>query len=134
MTNFLSVILPGCVVKRKELNRPFCALLLKLFKEVRTHLPIFRIKIKGTPADGVKLDLYFGGIDEWRIGRLHEAKGLLVVTCTGHNSGENEQNKNKIKTRKWHQIVLLITNTCDIIAFSTVANRQLGYKQMLMTY
>lgn len=46
-----------------------------------------------------------------------------------------KMNKTKTKkTRKWHQIVLLITNTCDIIAFSTVANRQLGYKQMLMTY
>lgn len=36
---------------------------------------------------------------------------------------KSTKREKETKTRKWHQIVLLITNTCDIIASSTVANR-----------
>lgn len=50
--------------------------------------------------------------------QLHEAKGLLLVTCAERNKGENLKKKKNYK--KWHKIFLLITNTCDIIAFSTV--------------
>lgn len=74
-------------------------------------------------------DLYCGGEINEKKGRLHEAKGLLV-TCTWRDKGKN----NKQKRKKWHKIFLLITNTCDIIAFSTFTKWQLGFKQMLMTY
>ncbi len=67
---------------------------------------------------------------EWKKADYTELKAWRLHL--GHDEGEkNEQNKTK---QKWHQIFLLITNTRDIIAFSTVTRWQLGYKQMLMTY
>lgn len=47
-------------------------------------------------------------------GRLPEAKG--PISCTGNNKCKDQ----KTSKRKWHQIILWKTKTCDLIAFSTI--------------
>lgn len=95
--------------KIKKLNRLFSFSIPECLL-----LSTFRVKPKDDDWWSEIKPLFWG--NRWRTGRQQEAEGLMVVTCEGHISGENQQRKENGTKNKhmWHYCILYC---CQVTAW-----------------